>query len=661
MAQDAQSAGDANSLEEIVVTAQRAGQASRVDAKPMDLPIAIQSVPIDVIEDQGFVRLGDAVRTISGVVRKEAYFGLTDSFGIRGFDASTGLFNGFRHDYYGQVVDLAHVESVEVIKGPASISTGFLEPGGVVNVVTKRPLEESLTEVDLSVGSYNRLRAQGDISRQLNDTISYRLTGALERTDSFRDDVNSRRWTGGAAIDWKPTETTKVEFSGYYQDLHAVPDRGFPNNPIAFQLPVSRFLGEPSDTYHLKQKETSILIDQGLIEGLSLRGGFDWSRSDDLRMNTQLGDLQPDNRTYTRGYTVVPGAFDTKTAFGEVHAAFDTFGITHKLVAGADWTDQVQVYNFLSSDDVPSIDIFDPIYGLTPRIPGPSAGDFRGTTEDVGFYANDLIGISDQVKLLVSVRHDNFNYHDHDKAYDTTTRFRQGATTPRVGVVYQPIPSVSLYANYARSFNPQQFTILRNGQIPAPSEGEQIEGGVKYQTEDGRWTASAAVYQIRKTNVSTPDPTDNTGTFSILSGEDRSRGIELDVSARPIDGLQFIAAYSHMIAEVTSDVVIPMGDGLVNDPRDQASLWGRYDIPETPFGIGGGIYYVGQREATLPNSFKIPGYVRIDLAGFWQVREGMELAVNVQNITDKTYYDSQDNSFFPGTPRSVLATLRTKF
>ena len=638
--------------EEILVTAKRrtAVRTLHLDAAPQDLPIAVQSVPIEVIQDQGLVRLGDAVRDVSGVTRKEAYFGLTDSFNIRGFDASTGLFNGFRHDYYGQVTDLAHVESVDIIKGPASVTTGFLEPGGVVNVTTKRPTAYPLTEIDTSAGSFGRVRVQADVSRQIDDQLAIRVTGATERTDSYRDIVTSSRETIGAAVDWKPTAGTLVEVSSYYQNLNAIPDRGLPNDPISLVISPGRFFGEPSDTYRLQQFENSVILRQTLTEWLSLRTGYDSSRSADKRKNTQAIALQPDDRTFTRDYTVVPGSFDTMTAFAEGNAHFSTFGLTHKLTAGIDWTRQQQVYDFLDTDydpdAVPPIDIFDPVYGLPRTAPVRSDGNFRGVTVDVGTYANDLISLG-PVKLLLGVRHDSFSYGDHDIDYDTSTRFRQTATTPRVGIVYQPIPSVSLYSNYAESFNPQQFTRLANGAKPAPSQGKQEEVGLKYLSADGRYSGSVAAYQIHKTNIATPDPADPTGTFSILSGEERSRGLEFDLGAKPVPGLQTILALSYIDATVTRDAMLPIGDSLVNVPRTQATLWARYDIPGTKYGVGTSVFHVGRRQATLPNSFTIPAYTRWDLAFFWRATPKIEAAINLQNITDARYYDSQDNSLFP--------------
>lgn len=656
----------AQSVQEVVVTAKHATvDALHVSAPPIDLPLAIQIVPIQVVQDQGFVRLGDAVRDVSGVTRKEAYFGLTDSFGIRGFDASTGFYNGFRHDYYGSVVDLAHVQSVEVVKGPASVTTGYLEPGGVVNTITKRPTADPVTAVSLQGGSYGFGRTEVDLSRRLDDPLAVRLTGGAQTTDSFRDYVGGTRYSVGGAADYTPTSKTKLELSAYYTYSHATPDRGLSNEPISLTISPDRYFGEPTDIYHLRESETSAVLTQELTGAVSLRTGFEWSRTEDLRKNTQAEDLQADGRSYSRDYTIVPGSEDSKTAFVEADSRFRTFGLEHRLTTGVDWTRQQQRYQFFDTDVngafVTPLDIYAPRYGVAPPGAPASDGHFRGVTQDVGVYFNDLIALG-PVELLLGVRHDRFTYHDFDEDYPTSaTRFAQNATTPRVGVVYKPVKGVALYANYAESFNPQQFTRLSNGASPAPSQGKQEEVGVKYESADGRYTASLAAFRISKTNVATPDPADPTGTFSILSGEDRSQGFELDVQAKPIAGLRTLLAVSNIRADVHDDTVLPIGDRLVNVPETQATFTARYDIAHTPFGVGGSVYYVGAREASLPNTFTVPSYTRVDAALFWRATPRVEVALNLQNIGDKRYYDSQDNSLFPGAPRSVLGTVRLTF
>lgn len=647
--------------QEIVVNgAKVVSDATHLDAPIQDLPIAIETIPIELIRDEGFQRLGDAVRNVSGVVRKEAYLGLTDSFGIRGFDARVGLFNGFRHDFYDQVSDLAHVEKIEVIKGPASVSSGYLEPGGVVNVVTKSPQATPVTEVDISGDTNEKGRIQGDFSRPVSDTVGIRVTGAADGGSSFRDHVGSSRETIGGALDWQATSGTKVELRAYYLHTDTTPDRGYDPDSLGtvlFELPRDRYLGEPSDFYHVSQSDLSAVVTQSLAAGWTFRAGLQRSYIGDTRSNTQTDDLQPDGRTVTREYTYVIGREEELNGFAEIHGAFATFGLDHKLVAGIDYTRDTTYDNFARGPAAP-LDIFDPVYG--GRLPRPATVFLNSERiPDIGVYAQDLISVGDRWKLLLGLRHDGFRDRQADLLGNGVFEFEQGHTTPRAGLIYEPLSWTTLYVNYAQSFNPQDGTQLADNAKPAPELGTQYEAGVKLHSADDKLTASAALFQITKTNVATQDPNDQ--DFQILTGEERSRGLELDFAAKPLDGLQIIASYAYNNAEVTRDEVIPVGDRLLNVPRHQGSLWVRYDPGNFPLGFGMGVFYVGKREAYLPNTFLVPDYTRLDAAIYWPVRPDADLALNIQNLTDVKYYDSQDSYLYPGAPRTALATLRVHF
>ena len=662
-AQQQQASADASIEGDIIVSGQRgAAAATHIDAPIEDLPIAIQTVTAKLIEDQGFLRLSEATRNISGVVRKEAYLGVTDSFGIRGFDASTGLFNGFRHDFYGSTVDLVHVERIEVIKGPASVSTGYLEPGGIVDVVTKAPVARAGGELAVSGGSFGKSRVQADINRPVSEAIGLRLTGAYERGGSFRDWVNPRRWTVGGAVAWRLAPGTRLDLRAYYQHIVTTPDRGFDPDSlgeILFRLPRARFLGEPSDRYGVRDSDLSALLDQDLGGGWSMRTGVERHRDADRRAATQTTRLEADGRTVDREFTLVRSPGTDLNAYAEIHGDIDLGGLEQRLVVGVDGTRTAGSNDFRRYDTVAPIDIVAPVYagaaaGLPPRLRLR-----RMVTSDRGGYAQDLVSLTPRWQTLLSLRYDRFAEWRDDRLARDVVRFHQGQLTPRLGVIHLFSDRLRAYANYARSFNPQTSTRLRTGGTPAPEQGEQYEVGVRYAARDDRLTASAALYQIRKRNVATPDPADP--DFSILAGQERSRGIEGDLSARPLRPLQLVASYAHTDAVVTRDQAIPVGDHLLNVPRDQASLWARLDPPSLPVALGGGVFYVGAREAYLPNTFRVPGYARFDAALYYTLSERVELTANLQNLADRRYYDSQDSYIYPGAPRTLLATLRYRY
>lgn len=641
--------------------------AARLPADPLDLPVSGTSISRAVIEDQGIIRAAEAVRNVSGVTRSPAYLGLTDSYRIRGFPADIGLWNGFRRDFYYSFTDTAHLERIEVIKGPASVTYGDLEPGGVVNYVTKRPSRDPVQSVKLTVGSYDLWRPEFDVgfAGGEDESVRLRVTGAHEEANSFRDHVDSQLSTLGATFDWDISPATRVEVSGYWFDSEVVPDRGFFNSlgPLVLDLPPERFLGEPADSYTFEQKDVSVQVTHRLNEDWSLRGGINWYQVEDVRDNIQLRDLQPDGRTIRRQYTYVPGSNEYLTVFAETSAELTLGATQHTLVAGFERIEKDNFYDFRrdrSSDY--ALDIFAPVYGQSPRIRAPNDRYDTDSTSD-GFYLQDLIALGEHWRFLAGVRYSRFE--QEDRALDAgtdATQLSQSETTPRLGVLYRLTPEDSVFASYGRSFAPQiyNYAFLSPGVEPKPEEGEQYEIGYKHTALDESLVAGITAFQIKKQNVATTDPNDT--DFYVLSGEQTVRGIEVDVSAKLGAGWSLIGSYAWLDGFVSEDNDIPEGDRLVNTPHHQGSLWVRHDFAAVPgLGLGVGAYAVGDREAELPNTWTIPGYTRFDASLFWEVSPQLDVALHVKNLTDKTYYDSQSNLLYPGAPRSALLNVQYKF
>jgi iron complex outermembrane receptor protein len=646
-------------------TAREATTATRFEAPLRDIPQSIQVVPRKVFEDQAVTRPADAVRNVSGVVRTQAYLGFTDSFTIRGFDAPTGLWNGTRRDMYYTFTDVSQLERIEVLKGPASINYGYLEPGGVVNYVTKKPLATSRYQLELSTATFDFYRAAADFSGPLNaaGTVRYRLTGAHEQAGSFRDFVESELTAVSPRIDWDISESTRLSLEFSYVHANLVPDRGFSNSlgPVIFKAPIERFLGEPADSYEVDQFDFAITLEHDFTEELKLRVGFHGDTYEDYRDIFQQGSLQADGRTISRSYSKVDGLTENYTAFANLTAKFSTWQLQHTLLVGIDLNRRKFPYTFRSGPGR-EIDLFDPHYGA-PRIAPPALFDFDNQQDSAGLYAQDLIEITDKVKLLAGVRYDYVDYRESDVVAKTAADFDKTGVSPRVGLVYQPVPEVSLFTSYSRSFLPNNFARTRSGDVVDPEIGTQWEAGVKGEFFGGRLNPSLAVYEITKENVAVPDPNDPTELFSVISGEQRSRGIEFDVTATPVDGWDFIGSWAYTDARVTEDTTIPVGNQLLNVPHHQASFWMNYRFQNgwlKGLGLGAGVFYVGEREAQLPNTFNVPAYTRLDAAISYE-RDFWKAALNFKNIGNERYYDSQRNLLYPGAPFTVQATLTLTF
>ena len=647
---------------EVTVTVrQDAVDVAKIGADPMDLPLAVESVPYQLVEDQGFTRLVDVVRNVSGVTSKEAYFGVTDTFNVRGFDASSSLFNGFRRDYYGTVNDLSALERVEVIKGPSSVTEGFLEPGGIVNLVTKRPYPELGSNFSLMSETFGTVRGTGDVNIPLASSAFLRATGALEHRASFRDYVSDGISSAGLALDWTPASSTLLESRFYNTYLSGVPDRGFPIYALPFaelvNLPVERFLGDPADAYRQRNTNLSQMVRQGLGKSWSFRTGVNFFQLSDIRKNVEVDGADAGNPALLdREYTVVPGNASTVNAVAEFSGEADTFHVHHHITGGVDYQRLFSYNYFTENFNLPLFNPLVPNYGRYPRTQGDVTYWYYGYTYDTGTYAQDLMKLGRHIRLLAGGRQDQFNYHDHELVGKTMVRLQQGAFSPRVGLVYQPVGgSLSIYGNYATSFNPQQGIVLLNGENPTPSRGRQVEVGVKYNLKD-RLTASADLFRIRKTNVATGVP--GNSDFSQLTGAEQSTGAEFDGSYRVRRGLDVRASFSDTRAIVSADTILPVGARLLNVPRLQGTLWAEGDIPHSPLSAAFGWFAVGQREATLPNADLVPKYNRFDAALYWKIRPPLKLQVNLRNFSNVKYYTSQDYLLYPGAPVNAEFTLR---
>jgi iron complex outermembrane receptor protein len=282
----------------------------------------------------------------------------------------------------------------------------------------------------------------------------------------------------------------------------------------------------------------------------------------------------------------------------------------------------------------------------------------------VGIYLQDQVTLLTNLKLLVGGRVDLVDFDSKDFTDDdepTRSNRSYTAFSPRFGLVYQPIEPISLYASYSRSFKPNTLAFTFDGGLLEPERGTQYEVGIKGEAFNGKLSATLAYYNITKTNVATTDP--NNLDFSIATGEVKSRGIELDIAGEILPGWNVIASFSHNDAYVSKDNSESLGNRLINAPRQSASLWTTYQLQSGPLqglGIGAGIYFVGDRDATLPNTIEIPSYVRADATVFYR-RDNYRVSLNFQNLSNTRYYDSQGFLLYPGAPFSVYGTISYQF
>ncbi|MEH1798886.1 MAG: TonB-dependent receptor [Nostoc sp.] len=647
---------------ELVVTGEQDGYrvpnssaATRTDTPLRDIPQSIQVVPQQVLRDQQVTRLDDALRNVAGVT-PEFTSGPSVFYRIRGFALADNnlLRNGLPDPGVGDTVELANVERVEVLRGPASVLFGLGSPGGSINIVTKPPLSEPFYAVDATVGSYSFYRGAVDLSGPLNDskTVLYRLNTAYRNSGSFVDSYTSENFNISPVIDVVIGERTKLTLSADYIETRnsgiefGVPTVGtiFPN-PNG-KIPRNRNLTEPSDEINGSTTRIGYQLEHKFSDNWSLNNAFRYGFNSYYAAQTRPGSLDADNRTISRSFSIFDQYLTNYILTTNVVGKFSTGSIRHQLLFGVDLNRYINATPRFASADAASIDIFNPVYGQ-PRDAFNFETSNKTTTDSLGIYLQDQIAITENLKLLLGARFDGFKQYSEDFPSNTESSQSDSALNPRFGIVYQPIPAISLYASYISSFTPARGTYLFGASLATafdPERGRQYEVGVKADLND-RLSATLAFYDLTRTNVLVTDPNDQ--NFQIQTGEQNSRGIELSVTGEILPGWNILAGYAYTDARITEDTTFEVGSRLPNTADHAFNVWTTYEIQKGDLqglGFGFGLFFVGDRAGDLPNTFDVPSYVRTDAAIFYN-RDRFRVGLNFKNLFDVEYFE---NTYFGG-------------
>jgi iron complex outermembrane receptor protein len=667
--------------EELVVTgegqrgyrAPNASTATKTDTPLRDIPQSIQVIPRQIIEDQGVQRISDAVRNVSGVAPTPGYGGASNNYTIRGFQSFRIFRDGFSNNSAEIPFSTANIERVEVLKGPASVLYGQLEPGGIVNYVTKQPLSKPYYRVEFAAGSFDYYRPSIDFSGPLSEDqkLLYRLNLAYEKSGSFRDFGFANTFFLAPVLTYNFSPNTSLTIELEYQDIRQFFDRALAPGLPYWDLPIGFNAGEPGDRFPISSLRGSYTFKHRFSENWSMRNAFSVDSSKATRDNVQPRNFQmeEDGRTLRRVYTLVPQYQDNYSLQTEVIGKFKTGSVQHQLLFGVDYIEANIGYLFRREPYV-ALDIFNPIYRAEPLPTSFTDSDFANNsdTDSIGFYLQDQITLLPNLKLLVGGRFDIVKFKTRDVDFLDTgigviSQRDYDAFSPRVGLVYQPIEPISIYASYSRSFNPNTFALDINRQPLEPERGTQYEVGIKTELLNKKLSATIAAYSITKTNVATPDP-DDPDVASIAAGEFKSRGVEFDLAGEILPGWNLIGSYAYNDAFVSKDNSIPIGDKPTNAPRHTASLWTTYEIQTGDLkglGFGAGMFFVGDREIELPNTETVPSYLRADAAIYYR-RDNWKVALNFKNLANTRYYDAQGFALiYPGAPFTVLGTVSIKF
>ncbi|GAB4304302.1 MAG: TonB-dependent siderophore receptor [Geminocystis sp.] len=671
---------------EIVVTGEQeegyvvedATTATRTDTPLRDIPQSIQVVPQEVIEDQQATDLQDITRNVSGVFQSNTFGGTLDRFQIRGFDSDVFLQDGFRDPTF-RIRETANIERVEILKGPASVLYGTLEPGGIINIVTKRPLSEPYYSFGASFGSFGLIEPKIDISGPLSDDgkVLYRLNALYENRDVFRDfDQGVERFFIAPVVSLKIDDRTDLLLNFEYLNDERPFDRGLVaiGDGVA-NIPFERILGEPDDFAFTESIIASYRFEHRFSDHWQLRNEFRYSALNSQSINARPVSLDEDTGILSRAWGNNSGSDKTYALQTNVVGEFSTGSVDHKLLFGIDLLriDENANNRFDFINGAPPINIFSPEYGVKTR-PNrdqlPEFAIFSTLTDSLGIYVQDQISVADNFKILLGGRFDILNQSSSTNfffsGFETQDRSQQQdeAFSPRIGILYRPVDFLSLYASYSRSFAPNS-SVDEGGQLLPPERGTQFEAGIRGEFFDGRLTTNLAFFNLKKTNIATFVPP--TFAFAEPIGEIRSRGVEIDILGEITNGWNVIASYSHTDAKVTEDAGSELEDNRPHAvPENAFSLWTTYEIQQGDLkglGFGFGIFFVGNRFGDDANTFEVGSYTRTDASIFYR-RNNWRAALNFKNLFDIDYIEGPGNDrtqINPGIPFTVQATVSVEF
>ena len=652
---------------------------SKTDTPLSEIPQSVSVVTRKQMDDRQPAQLEDTLSYIAGVTASP--WGNDDRFDeclIRGFDVCTstmyrdGLvqkiigFSGFKIEPYG-------MERIEVLKGPASVLYGENDAGGMVNAVTKRPTATPFYDGFLSYGSFNTVTAGVDVGGPLDaaGVWSYRLTGLYRDGANETDYSQNDRIFIAPALTWQPDAQTSLTILANYQwdklePIISVPVAGM-DYPVGYpQVSRSFFPGSPDfNRFDADHGSIGYQFSHSFDDQWTVRQNLRYSRQNTEYYDLYYGDFAGgpgmiDDRTMARTAFTVD---ETATIFSvDNQAEYDAdFGqVENKLLVGLD-------YNRLSADGKngygagPSLDIFDPDYS-TPIVAPEIYQDGIQTIGQIGLYAQNQAKIADRLLVSFGGRQAWVDNQFEDRLGDGSSEQKDNAFTGKAGVGYLLDGGVTPYASYAESFT-VNVGQGRSGDAYDPSKAKQYEVGVKYEPTFFSGYITAAVFDLRKTNVLTTDPDDP--SFQVQTGEVRNRGLELEANADLDLGVSLTAAYTYLKAEITED-----NDGFAGNrpslvPEHQASLWVNYAFDEgmlDGLSLGGGVRYVGSSFGDNANTISVAGYTLADAALRYE-RGNWQAALNVSNLFDKTYFSTcyPGAGCFYGEGRKIQGTLSAKF
>ncbi len=493
--------------------ATRSATATRTDTDLRDTPQSIDVVPAQVLKDLNTTRIDRALDFAGGVSRQNNFGGLTFlNYSVRGFTTGELYKNGFainRGSY--SAPDTSNIERIEVLKGPAASLYGRGDPGGLVNIVTKRPQAEAFSTLNISAGTWDRYRTSIDLNSPLDSegNLLGRVNMAVEDNGSFREHVDSERRIVSPSLSWQLSPDTRLMLDTEFSRTETVFDRGIPAvNGELGSVKRSAFMGEPNDGQIRNDNQTlDLALEHYLNDDWKLRLANHYTQGTLKGASSEPQALV--GTTLTRFYRERDFEWNDNITQAELHGTFEWAGWQHQTLTGLEYE------NYRNSQKYPQSATL--VYGQAkPALTRPN--DFFERTESYALNLQDQIAFTDRLRGLVGVRLERVKQTSLNRTTAASNSQEKDVVTPRAGLLYQLTPQVGVFANASTSFKPN--TIGTQGQVYQPEKGLGYEAGLKLDLFDSRIGATLALFQIDKENVVTTDATGE----SVAAGKARSRG-----------------------------------------------------------------------------------------------------------------------------------------
>lgn len=654
--------------------------ATKLEMRVIDVPQSISFVTKELIQDQQALRLKDVGKNVAGVNEFSTY----DDITIRGFrnnDSNGRLINGLRsvNNFWTSPL-LVNIERVEYIKGPASAVFANSSPGGTINMITKKPLDETRQAIQFTTGSFDTFRTSADFTGAVNEdkSLLYRLNLGYENADTYRDQISNKSIVIAPSISFIPKEGTRFNADLVYTDLDTKLDRGrtiVQGTTDLFATPIGFNIAQPNDYLKSKTLALTLSFSQVISEHLIFNASYLKVRYDEeLNEHGFNGYISPtliamyfnDRKTIQQGNNL-------STYFS---SKFKTGDLEHQAIAGYDYIsgeiNQYQRDAENESGNVSNFDLSNPTYFIRPV----ETYNFTSTTNEIskyytnGFYVQDLIKYK-KIQLLLSLRQEFYTFPENASAGITDGKKSEKALLPKVGLTYSITDNINAYGTYATGFEAQDVSIVGNANIGGPFDpmtSNLYEIGSKGEFFNKRLFVGTAVYQITRNNILVSANDEANPDLLEQRGQERARGFEVEATGRIDNKWSVNLSYAYNNAIITKstkeDEDNNVGRTKENAPKSISGSWIKYNFTEGKikgFGLAIGHSQVSKRE-TFVRTLQLPSYVVFNTAAYYKV-DRFTIGINFNNIFDKKYlvggYNYQRN--FTGAPSNFLVNVGYTF